>query len=177
MEIIRQHQLLDIILELHKSSLKGDFTAYRNHCYRVLNFYAAFVAKTPDNLNKGAVAVAFHDLGIWTDNTLDYLPPSVNRAKTYLAEIQHSYWQDDVSLMIDNHHKITPFHHNALVEGFRKADWLDVSLGVISFGLNREFISTIQREFPDAGFHLRLVQLSLANTLKHPLRPLPIFKW
>ena len=46
--------------------------------------------KHQTNLNKGAVAVAFHDLGIWTDNTLDYLPPSVNRAKTYLAEIQHS---------------------------------------------------------------------------------------
>ena len=177
MEIIRQHQLLDIILEMHKPALAADFKAYKNHCYRVLNFYAFFVAKNADNLNKGAIATAFHDLGIWTDNTLDYLPSSMKRANDYLAEIQHSFWQDDVSLMIDNHHKITPFHNNALVEGFRKADWLDVSLGLMNFGLNREFISTIQRAFPDAGFHLRLVQLSLANTLKHPLRLLPIFKW
>ena len=177
MEIIRHHQLLDIILEQHKTYLKDDFKAYRNHCYRVLNFYAAFVARNPDNLNKGAVAVAFHDLGIWTDGTLDYLPPSISRAKAYLVEIQHSYWQEDVTLMIDNHHKIRPYHPNALVEGFRKADWLDVSLGVIPFGLNREFIRTIQHEYPDAGFHLRLIQLSLANTLKHPLRPLPIFRW
>lgn len=177
MEIIRQHQLLDTILELHQASLKTDFQAYKNHCYRVLNFYAAFVARSPDNLNKGAVAVAFHDLGIWTDGTLDYLPPSIKRAEDYLVTMQHSFWQDDVHLMIDNHHKITPFHNNALVEGFRKADWLDVSLGMLAFGLNREFISTIQRQFPDEGFHLRLVQLSIKNTLKHPLRPLPIFKW
>lgn len=177
MEIIRHHQLLDIILELHKPQLKDDFKAYRNHCYRVLNFYATFVARNPENLNKGAVAAAFHDIGIWTDGTLDYLAPSIKRAKDYLVDIHHSYWQEDVSLMIDNHHKITPFHNNARVEGFRKADWLDVSLGMVTFGLNRSFITTIQREFPDSGFHIRLIQLSLANTLKHPLRPLPIFKW
>lgn len=177
MEIITKHPLLDELLNTYKVQLGKEATAYRNHCYRVLNFYTAFVGKTADHLNKGAIAIAFHDLGIWTEHTLDYLQPSVALAQDYLNQTGHSFWSEDISLMIDNHHKLTAFHQNALVEGLRKADWLDVSLGVLHFGLNRQFIEAVQQAFPNAGFHLFLAKSSAVNTLKHPLKPLPIFKW
>ena len=31
--------------------------------------------------------------------------------------------------------------------------------------------------FPNAGFHKRLVQLELGWLTRHPLNPLPVFKW
>lgn len=177
MEIITKHPLLDEILDTYQTQLGTQATAYHHHCYRVLNFYTALVGKTADNLNKGAIAIAFHDLGIWTEHTLDYLKPSVALAQDHLKQTAHSYWIEDISAMIDNHHKITAFNQKALVEGLRKADWLDVSLGMLHFGLNRQFIEAVQESFPNAGFHPFLVRLSLLNILKHPLKPLPIFKW
>ena len=177
MEIITKHNLLDELLQQWQTALKTDMTAYRNHCYRVLNFYAAFVVKSPENLNKGAIAIAFHDLGIWTQGTLDYLPPSIELAKNYLLATERGAWVDEISAMIENHHKITPYPQQMLVEALRKADWLDVSLGMIHFGIHRDFINAIQKTFPNAGFHAMLVRLSVKNSLKHPFKPLPMFKW
>lgn len=175
-EIIRQHQLLDEILTSWRDALGKDFQAYRNHCYRVLNFYAAQVSKSPDNLNKAAIAVAFHDLGIWSHGTFDYLAPSAELARRYLQQVGKEDWITDVVAMIDNHHKVTAAG-DGLAEAFRKADWTDVTLGLLSFGLKRSLLRVVQRTFPDAGFHRRLVSLSARHTLKHPFKPLPMFRW
>jgi len=46
-----------------------DITAYRNHTYRVLNLCVAQSSNALEQLEKIAIAAAFHDLGIWTDST------------------------------------------------------------------------------------------------------------
>lgn len=38
------------------------------------------------NAEKYAIAAVFHDIGIWTNHTLDYLDPSAGQAKAYLTE-------------------------------------------------------------------------------------------
>lgn len=174
--IITRHQHLDQILTSWQAQLGKDFTAYRNHCYRVLNFYSALVEKSPDHLHKAAIAVAFHDLGIWSHGTMDYLPPSAELARKYLIAEGKEEWLEDVVAMINDHHKLTPTA-NRQAEAFRQADWLDVSLGLIHFGMNKHLVKTIQRAFPDAGFHWRLVTLSAQQMRRHPLKPLPMFKW
>jgi hypothetical protein len=177
MDIITKHPLLEDLLSEYQPQLGADTKAYRNHCYRVLNFYAAFISKNPESLAKGAIAIAFHDLGIWTHKTLDYLDPSIKLANAYLTQTGLIAWIDDITAMIDNHHKVTGYANNVFVESLRKADWIDVSLGMLHFGLNRQFIEAVQHTFPNAGFHQKLVRLSISNVLKHPLKPLPIFKW
>ena len=57
--------------------------AYRGHTYRVFNI-ARRVLGRDDADDLLAVTSAFHDLGIWSDNTFDYLSPSVARARTWL---------------------------------------------------------------------------------------------
>lgn len=52
---------------------------------------------------------------------------------------------------------ITP-HADWLVEPFRRADWVDVSRGVLAFGTPRTLIAKLCN-WPDAGFHKRLVRL------------------
>ena len=71
---------IDEVLHDHASDLGYDFIAYRNHTYRVLNLCAVIV-KGRVELEKLAVATVFHDLGIWTNKTFDYIAPS-NRART-----------------------------------------------------------------------------------------------
>jgi hypothetical protein len=71
------------VLETHAAALGGDFKAYRNHAYRVVNLCVAL--SSGHQVEKIAIAAAFHDLGIWTDGTFDYLQPSVKLASDYLT--------------------------------------------------------------------------------------------
>jgi hypothetical protein len=123
------------------------------------------VGESRIELEKIAVAAVLHDLGIWTKHTFDYIAPSVGIAREHLAARGRADWIPEIEAMIVNHHKITPSRANpqSLVESFRRADWIDVSRGLRRFGLPRMFIAAVDAAWPNAGFHRRLVQLTLAN--------------
>jgi len=167
------------VLEDHAPELGHDLVGYRNHVYRIVNLCFAIVGNGPVELEKIAVAGVFHDLGIWTDNTFDYIAPSVAAAREHLAARGMADWIPEIEAMIADHHKVTPSRANpqSLVESFRRADWIDVSLGLRRFGLPRTFIAAVDATWPNAGFHRRLVQLTIDRFWKHPLTPLPMFKW
>ena len=167
------------VLDNHAAALGHDLTAYRNHVYRIVNLCFAIVGNGPVELEKIAVAGVFHDLGIWTNNTFDYIAPSVAAAREHLAARGMADWIPEIEAMIADHHKVTPSRANpqSLVESFRRADWIDVSLGLRRFGLPRTFIAAVDATWPNAGFHRRLVQLTIDRFWKHPLTPLPMFKW
>lgn len=156
-----------------------DFIAYRNHVYRVVNLCLAIVGDSRVELEKIAVAAVFHDLGIWTDNTFDYIAPSVAVAREHLTARGMADWIPEIEAMIVDHHKVTPSPPNpqSLVESFRRADWIDVSRGLRRFGLPRAFIAAVAATWPSAGFHRRLVELTIYRFLKHLLTPLPMVKW
>ena len=168
---------IDEVLHSRASDLGHDFGAYRNHVYRVANLCAAMVEGRGD-LEKIAVAAVFHDLGIWTDKTFDYIAPSVALAREYLAARDRAAWIPEIEQMIADHHKITPSHANrgSLVEPFRRADWIDVTRGLRTFGLPRPLIRSVLAGWPSAGFHWRLVELTLDRLRTHPLTPLPMVK-
>ena len=175
---------IDHILDTAREDLGDDFVAYRNHVYRVVHLAAALCDADGDALDKLSVAGAFHDLGIWTDRTWDYLEPSAARAQSYLESEGKPEWVDEVREMICNHHKITAWRRPGgarsavpLVEAFRQADWIDVTLGIRRFGVDKAVIRPIVRAFPNAGFHRRLRQLTIHRLLTRPLRPLPMFRW
>ena len=170
---------LDRVLEEHARELGADFTAYRNHAYRVANLCAALAPAGDAALEKVALAAAFHDLGIWTAHTFDYLPPSIGLACEHLACAGNADWREDIAGMIREHHKIRRYRGAAeeLIEPFRRADWIDVSLGVLSFGLSRAQRHAIFTKWPNAGFHKRLAQLTLKRIRTNPLSPLPVLKW
>ena len=178
MRLHTQVAALDALLDAHAAELGADYTAYRNHTYRVVNLCAAFATGDPPQLEKIAIAAATHDLGIWTAGTFDYLPPSIALATAHLAQAGRSEWTAEITAMIREHHKISPYRGDfrSLVEPFRRADWVDVTSGLRSFGLPRALLRAIFAEWPDAGFHWRLVQLSLQRLRTHPLTPLPMLK-
>lgn len=176
--ILTKVALLDELLHQYSSELGKDFDAYRNHTYRVLNFCSALSTDDPEPLQKMAIAAAFHDLGIWTDKTFDYLPPSERLARAYLDQKGNTEWAPEIGSMIQEHHKIRQYQPDpsGLIEAFRRADLIDVSRGVISFGLPRELLREIFSAFPNAGFHKCLGQLAIKRLLSHPLSPLPMLR-
>jgi hypothetical protein len=84
--ILDRHPRVEEVLDAFAAALASDRTAYRGHVYRVFHFCRALggVGATRDDAI--ALAAAFHDLGIWSDGTVDYLPPSVRRLREHLAE-------------------------------------------------------------------------------------------
>ncbi|MGH8639541.1 MAG: hypothetical protein ACREUZ_20595, partial [Burkholderiales bacterium] len=148
------------VLENHASALGHDFIAYRNHVYRLVNLCLAIAGSDRVELEKIAVAAVFHDLGIWTNHTFDYIAPSVALAREHLAARARADWIPEIEAMIVDHHKIRPSQTNraSLVEPFRRADWIDVSRGVRTFAVPRSFIASVFAVWPSAGFHWRLVE-------------------
>ena len=170
---------VDKVLGEHTTVLGPDRIGYRNHVYRVVNLCLAIEGDSPVELEKLAVAAVFHDLGIWTDHTFDYIAPSVALAREHLASRGMAGWIPEIEAMIVDHHKVTSSRadEQSLVESFRRADWIDVSRGLRRFGLPRSFVASVTARWPDAGFHRRLVKLTIDRWWKHPLDPLPMVKW
>lgn len=179
MKPVLEFPLTDEILTSFALAIGPDLQGYRNHIYRVLNFYCALRGTEDLPAEALQIAAAFHDLGIWTDNTLDYLPPSVRLVTDYLDSRQRGELKEEVSALILEHHKVRSYHsvYALTVEPFRRADLIDVSLGLVRFGLPRDFIKTVQATFPDHGFHGMLMKLSARQFIRSPLHPLPMFRW
>jgi len=168
--------IIDGLLEKFRPVIGEDFNKYRNHVYRV---FLNCLLIDGDNANeeKYAIAAVFHDIGIWTDHTIDYLAPSIEQAKIYLTESGKQELIDEVSLMIHWHHKTSKYQgaNEQSVESFRKADWIDVSLALLTFGADKKQLAENKQEFPNLGFHLFLIKATTKNFFKHPLNPLPMF--
>ena len=178
MEVDKQIPLLDSILEEWKVTIGKDFDGYKNHVYRMVNFCFALNPGSEEDREKIVIAGAFHDLGLWAGNTLDYIPPSIPPAMAYLKARGLEKWSNEISLMISEHHKIRQYvGPYPLVELFRKGDLVDFSLGMVKFGLPGAYIAKVKAEISNAGFHANLVRLAAKWFVKHPLNPAPMMKW
>jgi hypothetical protein len=156
---------------------EDELAGYRNHVYRMVNFSFAQGEFDAEQREKIVIAGCFHDLGIWSSDTFDYLPPSIALASDYLAKSGKESWQPEISTMIDLHHRVRKVKDDALVEVFRRGDLVDFSLGLFKCGLSRGYIRDVKRQFPNEGFHKQLVRRACSWTLRHPLNPVPVLKW
>ena len=167
---------IEDILSRHKNALGEHFQKYRNHVYRVFHYTTLLNKWEDEDKTKLAIAAAFHDIGLWTNNTLDYLSPSIVLANAYLEEKNLLDFSNDVEQIIDNHHKLTHYKKNLLAENFRQADLMDLTSCILNFGVPHEQIRDIKKQFPSLGFKRFIFGQILLNFVKHPLTPLPIVK-
>src|SRR4051794_27006150 len=97
----------------------------------MLNFCLALSPQKEEGVDKFAVAAAFHDLHVF--ESFDYLGRCVASAGRYLRDSGRGHWLPEVSAMIVSHHKFTAYRGEfaELVEPFRKADWVEMTFGVV----------------------------------------------
>ena len=78
--------------------------------------------------------------------------------------------------MIEYHHKLSVYtsDHASLVEAFRRADLVDVTLGMQASGLPKPFVSSVKKAFPDHGVHWALAKGLSGYMVTHPWNPLPM---
>jgi hypothetical protein len=174
-------ETVDRVLGAHAAVIGQDLAGYRNHVYRVVNLCALLAGAGDDEavVERVAVAAVYHDLGIWTHRTFDYLAPSLAMAMDDLSASGRSAWQAEVAAMILEHHKVRAYRGTAgpLVESFRQADWIDVTGGVRRFGVARAQVRTLYARWPSAGFHARLLRLGVLRLRTHPWSPLPMVRF
>jgi hypothetical protein len=176
MNCIPKNELIDSILNSYLKDLGTCFDQYRNHVYRVYNFSVPHVNGERD-IKILSIASAFHDVGIWTHHTFDYLEHSIALAKKYSKA--HKIDAEailEIETIINEHHKLTRVKTSKLAEIFRQADMVDLTWGWIRNGRDKKDITMIQKAFPNKRFHVTLTKLFLVNLLQHPLRPFPMYK-
>jgi len=176
--VVDRHEVIDEVLDAWAPSLGDDRIAYRGHVYRVYNV-ARRLAGSARHDHVLAIASAFHDVGIWSDRTFDYLAPSTARAQDYLRSHETGVSLGLIADVICNHHVLRRIRAGAdadVIEAFRQADLVDVSGGWFGAGLDRAFLREVVRAFPYAGFHGILVRTALSWFVKHPLRPIPVLR-
>jgi len=178
MELITQFKEVDDLLESHRDQLGANYNAYRNHLYRMMNF--TLFLNGPDESMMAPLEVAgfFHDIDFVLRGNNDYLEPSAALARAYLDETGRSELAPLVTDLIVWHHKLTRYNGDQadIVEYFRLADLIDLSLGIIRAGVDRAFIKKAQQEFPNAGFHKVLAKTILPYAITHPFKPMPMMR-
>jgi hypothetical protein len=180
-EILRTIGLVEEILESHRDRANGDdsgFDAYKAHVYRVVNFARALTPDVPDRDDKLAIAIAFHDLAAF--DTLDYLAPSIEAQDAWLVRTGREAWSTELALMVAEHHRMSNYGparpHAPLVEAVRRADLVDVSQGLIRFGLPSSYVKEVRASFDARVFFKRVIPmgtLRAVRTFQQPgfLRP------
>ena len=179
MKVEENIPLLEDIFSEWKSTIGNEYQGYRNHVYRMIHFCLALRNCNDGEREKIIIAGAFHDIGIWINDTVDYIPPSLLPAMEYLKKRDLEAWSDEIKLMITEHHKIREYKDPAypLVEIFRKGDLVDFSFGLYKFGISKAYINQVKATFHNADFHKSLGKRAAKWFLKHPLNPAPMMKW
>jgi hypothetical protein len=192
-----EHIVLDTELAKFPVAMGDEMEAYRNHCLRVLSFAVAHLGGVKMVSSKSvdvmALALAYHDLGLWSDGTLDYLEPSARQLEASTrdkVEDEDVFNDSDIATaraIITEHHKLTDYHShddrgiNAnLVNAVRKGDWADFTIGIVRFGLPASFVESAYSKIPEADFHLILTTMGgrlSPDSLMNQLAILNIFKW
>jgi hypothetical protein len=171
--------LIDEILEEHREFSEGDeagWAGYRNHAQRVFIFASRLAEPRPDTGEMIAIAAAFHDLAVF--RTLDYLVPNLEAMDIWLATRGRPEWRREIGLAITMHHRVRPYRGEAawLVEPMRRADWIEVTGGVMTAGVPRDLVRRAQHELPMGSFASKSGLRIAAHAVTHPLDPLPFWR-
>ncbi|MDT5234083.1 MAG: hypothetical protein QOF47_70 [Mycobacterium sp.] len=175
-EILRSLPLAKEILESHRHRAHGDDAGYdanKAHVYREVNFAPALTPQASDRDDKLAVAAAFHDIAAF--DTLGYLVPSIEAQDVWLRQNGRETWSDELALIVAEHHRLSgygpPRPYALLVEAVRRADLIDVSQGLIRFGLPRSYVKEVRAAFDASGFFKRVIPMGTLRAVRKLQQP------
>jgi hypothetical protein len=179
--VVAQHQRLDTILSRYRSAIGAQWEGYRNHCFTVYNLTRIAINLDAERDDIVAIATAFHDIALWSDDRIDYLEPSMAHAVAFCKAEGRPEIAPLVSDMILYHHKIFPgslARFDPLVRAFRNADWSAFTFGMIPFDRYTTPRRAVAAAFPDAGFHDFLAKRTIRHLRSGGVtNPLPMMKW
>jgi hypothetical protein len=139
----------------------------------VVNFARALTPDGPDRDDKLAIAAAFHDLSAF--DTLDYLVPSIEAQDAWLQQTGRAAWSDELALIVAEHHRFSGYGptrpYAPLVEAVRRADLVDVSQGLIRFGIPRSYVKEVRAAFDASAFFKRVIPSGTLRAIRRLQQP------
>lgn len=175
-EIVRTLPLVEEILESNRHRAHGDDTgwdAYKAHVYRVVNFARALSPVVPDRDDKLSISAAFHDLAAF--DTLDYLVPSIQAQDEWLHTTGRQAWSEELAVIIAEHHRLRRYGRTQpyaeLTEAVRRADLIDVSQGLIRFGLPSDYVKEVRGTFDAKEFFRRVIPTGTLRAIRRRQQP------
>ncbi len=144
------------------------------HCLRVRQIAAEIARQRGWSCDAELLTIAaiLHDIGLY---------PGASRGGVYTADgaalarelLQAQGWEsariERCAAAIDRHHDLrSQLSRGTEVEAVRLADLVDLSRGLLRFGLDRRWLRACRREIPRAGF-----EAELARALGRALRERP----
>ena len=168
-------KLITQILHKHREALGTDYHAYHHHAQRVYQYAITLLLQRENK--KLAICAAFHDLDIWGGDNMDYLKGSIDLAQEYLVHKDFALVPEEVSYIINNHHKLRKIKGNIEAEAFRKADLIDLTAGHVHFNIPHSLVQGLEKQFPRAGFTQVILKKTIQHAFKNPLNPFPMTRW
>jgi hypothetical protein len=138
-----------------------------------MNFARALTPDLSDRDDKLAIAVAFHDIAAF--DTLDYLVPSIEAQDAWLRQTGREAWSDELALIVAEHHRLSGYGsvrpYAPLVEAVRRADLVDVSQGLIRFGIPRSYVKEVRAAFDANAFFKRVIPMGTLRAVRKLQQP------
>lgn len=172
--------VIDEILAEHRQAWSGGneegWWGYRNHAQRVFLFARELITPGPDVDERIAIVAAFHDIAVF--HTLDYLELNLEPMRVWLAAHDRQAWYQEIALAMTLHHRVRPYRGEAawLVEGIRRADWIECTAGLLHPGVPRDLVRRARRELPMGSFATTSAVRILRHAVTHPRNPFPFWR-
>lgn len=175
--IVDHSDNVEKLFEPYKDIIGKDYPAYRGHVYRTITYAMHFLNQQEPHRKLVETVFVYHDIALWTADTLAYLEPSEEIALRDNREKELGLDPELLKSAIHWHHKILPYKGaNAdVVNAVRKADWIDASQGMLRKGLTKQQVSQVEEAIPNFGFPDVLQRLAHdlgGNALRGNLRVL-----
>ncbi len=123
--------------------------------------------------DKLAIAAAFHDLAAF--DTIDYLAPSIEAQDAWLQRTGREAWSDKLALIVAEHHRRSGYGPTRppapLVEVVRRADLIEVSQGLIRFGLPSSYVKDVRAAFDARVFFKRVIPMGTLRAVRKFQQP------
>ncbi len=137
-----------------------------------MNFGRALTPDGPDRDDKLAIAAAFHDIAAF--DTLDYLVPSIEAQDAWLQQTGRES-SDELALVVAEHHRLSGYGSTRpfapLVEAVRRADLIDVSQGLIRFGIPSSYVKEVRAAFDASVFFKRVIPSGTLRAIRKFQQP------
>jgi hypothetical protein len=175
-ELIRSDAERDALAALREAAGEAG-GAMERHCIRDFLIADRLAGARDIEIDRELLLVAalLHDIGIYDSVTSGGVYVAEGAELTSELTRRHGWDEERVRLCADaveRHHELrSQSDRGAEVEMIRRADLVDVSGGLVRFGLSREWLRDLSRSVPRDGLYGELGRL-VGHVLRH--RPLTL---
>jgi hypothetical protein len=146
----------------------GADSPMERHCHRQFLIAERLAGAQPIDRELLLCACWLHDAGLWTTSDDPYVTEGARLAAEVLAPFDWApeRLQRCMDACEQHHAPRSVARYGTEVELVRRSDLVDVSFGLIAFGLDRAWVRGLTRTIPRTGFWRRMLVPALVRELR-----------